>query len=214
MDNNSKYVRNLEEMVRNFLKPIKNITFNVVIRALTNCEILCFDKHKDADMLELLKNSAKEAGYKAAEMGIEADRPNEAGNRIEPFVVDALRRSGFNADIPVTKKGKRKSSGYPDIEIYHGKGWHAYIDCKTYAQKSKKSSFRAFYFSPSDEPKITRDSVHLVLSYRLEKRDNKYYPVHWHLCDLSELTGQIKHEFNASNEVLYSDKLVIDEGII
>jgi len=131
------YIRQLEETIWKFIKPIKDIPFPIVIKALTRHEVLKFNKIKDKKMIDLLVKAAENAGINAAEKGIIADRPNEAGNRIEPFVRDSLNKIGFQAGTPVTQNGKRQAAGYPDIELSHNNGWNAYLDCKTYAIKSK-----------------------------------------------------------------------------
>ena len=164
----AEYTRKLEETLKRFLEPIKGISFPVVIEALTGCRVLEFDRDKTVNILKLLTVAAAQAGNAAAKRGVVADRPNEAGNRIEPFVTNALQDVGFVAGKPRTRSGKVKAAGYPDIELRHESGWSGYLDCKTFATKTVGSTFRAFYLSPSQEPKITRNAVHLLLSFELQ----------------------------------------------
>lgn len=214
-DEKSEYTRKLEGTLRKFLEPIKDIPFPVVIEALTNCRVLEFDRDINKDILELLIEASAQAGEAAAKSGVVADRPNEAGNRIEPFVIDAFRNVGFAAGKPRTISGKVKVTGYPDIELHHRSGWSGYLDCKTFATKSLSSTFRAFYLSPSQEPKITRNAVHLLLSFQLQiKGGNTYIPISWHLYDLHGLVVQVKHEFNASNRDLYKPDLLLAEDFV
>jgi hypothetical protein len=215
MNDRTEYIRNLEGTLKKFLEPIKGIPFPLVIEALTGCRVLEFDRKKNVHILELLKRASAEAGKLAAKQTIVADRPNEAGNRIEPFVLFAFNNLGFAASKPQTHSGKIKAAGYPDIELRHESGWSGYLDCKTFATKSIGSTFRAFYLSPSKEPKITRDAVHLLLSFELQpKGRNIYIPMSWHLYDLHSLEVQVKHEFNASNRDLYTPKLLLAEDSI
>lgn len=214
-DNRAEYTRRLEETLKRFLEPIKGVPLPVVIEALTGFSVLKFDQAENAHILGLLKDGTTKAGRAAAKQGVVADRPNEAGNRIEPFVMDAMNSVGLVAGKPRTKSGKAKAAGYPDIELRHESGWLGYLDCKTFASKSAGSSFRAFYLSPSREPKVTSNAVHLLLSFELQLTGrNTYVPVSWHLYDLHGLELQVKHEFNASNRDLYIPRLLLAEGSI
>ena len=209
------YTRKLEETLKRFLEPIKDVSFPVVIEVLTGYQVQRFDRERDENILKLLEVAAAQAGKEAAKKGIIADRPNEAGNRIEPFVIDALNEVGFAAGKPRTKSGKIKAAGYPDIEIQHESGWTGYLDCKTFASKSVGSTFRAFYLSPSAEPKITKSAPHLLLSFELQRGGrNTYLPLSWHLYDLHGLAVKVKHEFNASNRDVYTAELLLAEGSV
>ena len=65
----------------------------------------------------------------------------------------------------------------------------------------------SFYYSPSEKPKVTRDALHLLLAYELEKveREGKplFLPLHWRLLTLQDLEVDLKFEFNQSNRGLY-----------
>jgi len=175
MSNQDDYIRQLEETISRFLEPMKGIPFPIAIKTLTGYKVLSFDVTLDSNkkLLGQLKKAAQLAGQKAFQEGIFTARPNEAGNNIEPFVVEALRRVGLKADKPVSKSGKKKSAGYPDIQIEDQLGRIAYLDCKTYNALSKDQSFRTFYFSPSEDPKITRDAFHLLMSFELDTAERK-----------------------------------------
>lgn len=68
----------------------------------------------------------------------------------------------------------------------------------------------SFFFSFSKNFKVTKDALHLMLSYQLvqETRDNKqaYVPIHWKILTLDSLTVDLKHEFNQSNVKMYGRK--------
>ena len=68
-------------------------------------------------LLARLRRVISLSGERAFREGLFANRPNEAGNRIERFVREALNEAGLAADTPKTKSGKRKSAGYPDIQV-------------------------------------------------------------------------------------------------
>lgn len=215
---NPEYVRELEETIRKFLNPLRDIPFSVVIKSLTGCEVLPFDAQDEgnAAFLQKLERAAHSAGVEAHRRGIRTNRPNEAGNRIEPYVLEALSDQGLPAERPRAKSGKRKAAGYPDLELKDPSGKVAYLDCKTYAAKSRGQTFRTFYLSPSDDPKITTDAFHLLLSFELEEMTDAgqrvFVPVSWHLYTLHRLRLQLKYEFNANNRELYIPEALLAEG--
>jgi len=206
------YTGSLEATIRKFLAPLKDIEFKVVIRAVSGCEVLSFDasSSKNKKLLEIISRAVALAGKNSAKAGIFTARPNEAGNEIEPFVKEALRKAGLAADTPVASSGRKKAMGYPDIEITDASGQISYLECKTYNKKNVDTSQRAFYFSPSKDFKITKDAFHFLVSFQLEKevRGGKvcFVPKHWRLYTLENLTVDLKHEFNQSNNKLYGSK--------
>lgn len=220
MSDHSKYIEQLELLISKFLEPLKGIPYSVAIKVLTGYEVLPFDPsvEENEELLIALKDAAQIAGYRAYSEGILASRPNEAGNRIESFVLDALRSVGLTAEKPKTKKGYKKTAGYPDIEIIDRSGRVVYLDCKTYSSKTKDQTFRTLYFSPSMDPKITKSAFHLALSFELDRerrgKKNVFVPVSWQLYTLERLNVQIKHEFNASNKDLYRAEFLLAEGKI
>jgi len=220
MRRNEDYVRQLEETIGKFLAPLKDIPYPIAIKALSGFEVLEFasDDEQNKVLLPQLAEAANVAGQRAFREGIFARRPNEAGNRIEPFVIQALRDLGLQVDTPRTRSGKRKRVGYPDFEVQDQFGRTTYIDCKTYSARTKAQTFRTFYFSPSDDPKITKDAVHLLLSFELDTVEragrSAYIPVSWQIYTLEKLLVQVKHEFNASNKALYRPGALLAEGDI
>ena len=214
------YIKQLEQTLSRFLEPIKGIPFPIAIKALTGFKVLAFDPSLDQNkkLLEQLSKASQLGGQRAYQEGISAARPNEAGNHIEPFVTEALRQVGLKADKPISKSGKRKAVGYPDIELKDENGRIIYLECKTYSTLSKETSFRSFYFSPSEDPKITRDAFHLIMSFELTTGERKgkraFIPISWQIYTLEKLLIQIKHEFNASNRELYTKEALLSEGKI
>ena len=155
--NKNDYIKNLEATIAKFLEPIKGIPFPIAIKALTGYEVLTLDKEapETKELLEKLIKAAQIAGERAYKEGVFAGRPNEAGNHIEPFVIEALNIVGLRAGTPEAKSGKKKAVGYPDIKI-EGEGQIVYLDCKTYNIETKETSFRSFYFSPLSRPQDNR----------------------------------------------------------
>lgn len=220
MDNQKEYIKQLEQAISRFLEPLKGIPFPVAIKSLTGFKVLAFDISIDHNkkLLEQLSKAAKIGGQKAYQEGIFAARPNEAGNHIEPFVIEALRHVGLEADKPISKSGKKKAAGYPDIQIEDKEGIIIYLDCKTFNTLTKDQSFRTFYFSPSKDPKITKDAFHLLMSFELDiderKGERAFIPISWQIYTLDKLLIQIKHEFNASNKDLYTKEALLAQGRI
>ncbi len=217
MNNQEEYIQQLEQVINKFLEPLKEIPFSVAIRALTGFEVLAFElsDERNKKLLEQLKEAAQLGGKKAFKEGIVADRANEAGNRIEPFIIDALNKVGLKADQPITKNGKKKTTGYPDIQIEDEWNRTIYLDCKTFNARTKNQTFRTFYFSPSKNPKITKDAFHLLMSFELKPTKEKtFIPISWGIYTLDKLKMQVKHEFNAGNKDLYTNETLLAEGKI
>ena len=220
MSYQEKYIKELEQVISKFLEPLKGIPFSIAIRALTGFKVLTFEPsdEKNKKLLEQLSKAAQLSGKKAFEEGIITARPNEAGNHIEPFVVEAIRDAGLQADKPLAKSGKRKAAGYPDIQIEDEWNRTTYLDCKTYNTLTKAQTFRTFYFSPSKDPKITKDAYHILMSFELDTAERKgkraFIPISWQIYTLDKLLIQVKHEFNASNKDLYTEEALLAQGII
>ena len=217
---NEEYIRQLEQVIGKFLEPLKEIPFPLAIKALTGFKVLAFEPsvEQNKKLLEQLSRAAQLGGKKAFEKGIFTARPNEAGNHIEPFIVDALKDAGLKADKPIAKSGKRKAAGYPDIQIEDEWNRTIYLDCKTYNTLTKDQTFRTFYFSPSEDPKITKDAFHLLMSFELDTAEREgrraFIPISWQIYTLDKLLIQVKHEFNASNKDLYAKEALLARGRI
>lgn len=200
---NSHFIATLGELT----KPEKQIPFKAVIEATTHFHVLDFDTNNPAhvELCKKLLQAAARAGEHAAKEGLETARANEAGNHLEPFVRAALREVGLPARVPVNSSGAAQVTGYPDVEITGVTP--CYLELKTYNAATANTTQRTFYYSPSEHPKITRDALHFLLAYQLEKttRDGKaiFTPVHWKLLTLEDLAVDLKFEFNQSNRGLY-----------
>lgn len=220
MENQKEYINQLEQTINKFLEPLKGIPFSVAIKAISGFKVLAFDSSidKNKKLLDQLSKAAQIGGKDAFDEGITTARPNEAGNRIEPFIVKALKQVGLTAGKPLSKSGKKKAAGYPDIQIEDTEGRTVYLDCKTYNTLTKDQSFRTFYFSPSKDPKITKDAFHLLMSFELDTADRKskraFVPISWQIYTLDKLLIQVKHEFNASNKDLYTIEALLAQGRI
>jgi len=203
-----RYVTQLETVIRQMLQPLKGVPFNLAIEAMTGYRVLEFDigngTHKK--LLDLLVRAAIDAGNEINRTGIVSKRVNEVGNKVEPFVRSALERiPGVTAVVPETRIGKRKSAGYPDIEIV-ADDTLCYLECKTFNPDTADTTQRSFYLSPSDEFKVTRDALHFLLSYEIQPESGRYTASRFKLLTIESLLLDVKHEFNSDNKRLYSGK--------
>ena len=188
-------------------QPAKRIPFKEVILTTTQHRILDFDTNNPAHVAlhQKISTAANAAATKARTAGLFTARANEAGNHIEAFVKAALKETGLKARTPITTDGDAQTAGYPDLEISGDPP--CYLELKTYNAATANTTQRSFYYSPSAHPKVTRDALHLLLAYQLEKteRDGRtaFLPIHWKLITLECLEVDLKFEFNQSNRGLY-----------
>jgi len=104
MNNKEEYIKELEEVIRKFLEPMRGIPFSVAIKALTGFNVLTYNlnTNENQKLLKQLSKAAQLGGKMAFKEGILTGRPNEAGNHIEPFVIKALRMVRLKADKPIS----------------------------------------------------------------------------------------------------------------
>lgn len=220
-DEQEKYIKELEKTISQFLKPLKNIPFKIAIKAMSGCNVIPFDKNnpEDQQLLKDLIEATKIAAKNANQKGIFTRRENEVGNHIEPFMIEALNKIGLQADRPETKEGKKKAVGYPDIFVRDRNGRPNYIECKTYNERNYQTMQRSFYFSPAGRPtdfKVIYDARHIIISFKIEKAERNgrraFIPVYWKIFSTDNLIGQIKHEFNSTNQQMYRKEALLAEG--
>lgn len=212
----------LENALAQFIKPIKGIPFEVIIKSLFEVEVRKFEIGLKGNQ-ELLTSivSAMRSACMVVQAGpIERYRPNEVGNDMEPFVIKALTDSGLVAANPKTKTGKGKATAYPDTKI-KAKAGTIFLEVKSYAKENHNTTQRSFYLSPSDDPKVFEDAHHLVVGFEIEdkgangKKDSRgrelrdYVPVGFILVDLYGLDCDMKSEFNSDNKRLYAPERVL-----
>lgn len=221
MSNKDNYVEQLEYVIKQMLRPLKDIPLNLVIEALCDKKIIPFDKSdtKDQQVLEKLKKVCVIAGNEVNKKGIVRARPNEVGNDIEPFVKGALKLAGYQAYTPRTINGRSKATGYPDIEFIDESGRANYLECKTYNIENISTTQRSFYLSPSEDFKITKDAHHLVISFEVfvagtSGRNYVFNCKSWKILSVENLLVDVKYEFNSDNRRLYSEDLILAEGTL
>ncbi|GLI54077.1 hypothetical protein [Thermodesulfovibrio yellowstonii] len=215
------YIARLEEAVKQMLKPLKNIPFNLVIQSMTEKKVLKFDysNEEHTEVLRLLTDAAIDAGREINKTGILRPRPNEVGNDIEPYVRNSLNKLNLNADTPIVPSGNKKATGYPDVLFWY-KSKPYYLECKTYNRKNINTTQRSFYFSPSDEFKVIYDAVHFILSFEIyvagRSGENHIYKCrNYKILSVESLSLDIKYEFNSDTKRVYSGKdgtVILAEG--
>lgn len=207
-----KYISNLENVIKQMLRPLRDIPFNLVIETMTGKKVISFDfkntEHKN--VLDLLKQAALNAGKEINKTGILRPRPNEVGNDIEPYVKKALNTLNLSANVPTGPSGNKKSTGYPDIIFWFDKKPY-YLECKTYNIENIETTQRSFYFSPSDEFKVIYNAPHFLMSFEIYvagEQGNKhiYKCKHYRILSIESLSLDVKYEFNSDNKKMYSGK--------
>ncbi len=216
---NEQYTKKLERVIKQMLSPIKGIPFNLIIESISGNKVIEFDdSNKDHKvLLSKLIRVAKMTCNSVNKAGIQRPRPNEVGNDIEQYVIESLEQYKVDAKKPETKSGKTQSTGYPDIEITLSQNQKHYIECKTYSDKTQETTMRSFYLSPSEDPKITHDAIHFIMSFEVYVdsqvgNDNIYKTRGWKILDAYHLECDVKYEFNSDNARLYKSSMVLAEG--
>jgi hypothetical protein len=191
---------------------MRSVPLDVVVEALTGHKVLPFnpDDPNHAEVLKRLNAAAASVAAKIkAAGGISNKRVNEVGNVIEDYVRAAMTAQGMPARVPTGEKsGKARVTGYPDVAFTFN-GENFYLDCKTHSKDTLKSTMRTFYLSPSDDPKITCDAVHFILSFETARdaaKADTYQLVRYKIVSLEKLSLDLKYEFNSDNRRMYSGK--------
>ena len=193
-------------------QPLKGIPFEVIVQHLYGKSVEKFDitTPENTNMLRLLVRAMRKVCNEVQRNPIVRPRPNEVGNDMEPFVIEAICSEDLRALRPKATSGKGKSTGYPDIKIVTS-GTPIYLEVKTFARKNHSTTQRSFYFSPTDDPKVTEDAHHLAVGFEIVRRGNEFTPVAFEILDLYGLLCDLKSEFNSDNRRLYDNSRILYE---
>ena len=176
--------------------------FHEIIFEICGNKVIPFDGNNPQDVV--LKDDLYRAFMDAYDdlksNPIISNRPNEVGNKIEPYVITALNKlKNYKASVP-----RGLPNGYPDILLKEQDGRCTYIECKTYNKDKIKQTFRSFYLSPSKKFKVEYDARHLVVAFEMvEIEDKTYYPEGFKMVDVYNLPCKLKLEWNSDNKSLY-----------
>ena len=195
-----------ETLVNMVKRPVKGVRFEVIAKHLWDVNVIKFDQAEgtNSELVLKMENAMKETRKNIDAKPIIKPRPNEVGNAIEPFVQKALIKFGLDARTPITKSGKGKTAGYPDLMIV-GQDKHIYLEVKTFSATKEHGFLRSFYLSPSDNPKVIKDGYHLAVGFKMREKDNRYTAVEHKLVDLFGLRCNLKAEFNSNNVELFEN---------
>ncbi len=200
----SEREQKLEDIIARFIQPMKGIPFEVVIKSLYGARVLPFSRG-NALHQGVLKNiviAMRDVCRTVQKSPINRPRPNEVGNDFEPFVISSLNKAGLSSAAPRTRSGKGKSTGYPDVRLETSLG-PVFLEVKTYAAANHETTQRSFYLSPTDEPKVHEDGLHLLVGFEVARQGNNFTPVGFTVVDLYGLDCDMKFEFNSDNRRLY-----------
>lgn len=141
-------------------------------------------------------------------------RINEVSSHFEDGVRERLNSvAGLQCEIPPAADGHLQRSGYPDLKLTEKEsGSIFYLDPKLYAQGSRDSSFRTFYFEPKVATnKVRDDAVHLILGFEHEPREpaGGWHFTRWDIVDLSHFNVKLKAEFQGSNHDMYRPEAIV-----
>ena len=201
----------LEQLLTQFIRPIKNIPFELIIQSLFDVAVKKFDPKDHKEILSKIARAMSQACKAVKKNPINRRRPNEAGNDIEKFVLQALKDEKLEAGPPATRSGKGKSAGYPDIKIETG-SMPIYLEVKTHSESQPKTSLRSFFLSPAAEPKVTEDGFHLLVCFVMFREGDQFVPTEFKIMDLYGLDCDMKFEFNSDNRRLYQKRRLLAQG--
>lgn len=171
----------------------------------------------DASLVAKLKSAAEHLIASTKSHPIKTGRVNELGNNIEEPLLQACVQVGLSASWPARSDGSGGRSGYPDIAISF-EGRRSFLEAKVIASGSEASSFRSFYLSPSDNPKVCEDARHILMAFTHKRVENseagleQYELVDFKIVDLALVCGKIKFEYQSSNRDMYLGEAVLAKG--
>ena len=200
-----KRVKDHKEMVKNLKRGDEVITSGGIYCKISRV----IDESKiEVEIANNTKNTINKEG------GIKTKRPNEAGNAVEEYVKKSINLQNNYKVLDF------KGQGYPDIKFKDEFNKTNYLEIKTTGgetdkkyEENLKSTFRAFYTSPSKNHKVTENSHHFLIGFRVKLNpDKKYEIVSYKIVDLFNLEIDIKYEIQASNKKIYTKENIIYES--
>ncbi len=209
----------LADAISAYRKLPGEISVGVSIEGISGCKVLPLEPDgEDAALVTMLCDAARRLIEQSQKVPIRTGRVNELGNNIEEPLLKVCNESGLKATWPKRADGTGGRSGYPDIAIDILGPRPTYLEAKVIAEGTEASSFRSFYLSPSDNPKVCVDARHLLLAFTHDRRENsedgleQYALSAFKLVDLSKVFGKIKFEYQSSNKEMYLKDAVIARG--
>lgn len=220
MNDTKEFEKLLATAVEAYRALPKGIPVSVAIEAMTTFKVIELDLESadDTKLLEYVSNAAIHCIQASQENPVRSPRVNEVGNLLEPLLKASLEAQNLNVSWPTTANGSAGRSGYPDLLVTEANNRLTYIEVKAVGPGQEASTFRSFYLSPSDTPKITADARHLLVAFGHEYIGNAdngsglYRVNHYKVVDLAHVFGQIKFEYQSSNRGIYTSRAVKSSG--
>ena len=200
---------------------LREIPFSEVVFAATGKHVLALDlkTETDREIVQRVSDVLNEVTKRmnAPESPIQnVGRINEVSSHFEDLLRELLNRvPGFHCDFPHTAEERVQRSGYPDLRLVQTTTNRVfYLDPKLYAEGSRESSFRTFYFEPKiTTNKVRDDAVHLLVGF--EHKPNaagRWEFTRWDLVDLAHFKVRLKAEFQGSNRDIYKPDAIVSSS--
>lgn len=209
----------LGEAVRAYRLLPRGIGVSQIISAITDHAVIALeDTEQDIALINSISAAAKDLIESSQAVPIKTTRLNELGNAVEEPMLDACVRANLAATWPKRSDGTAARTGYPDIAIEIDGTRPTYLEAKVIGAGSEGSSFRSFYLSPSENPKVCADARHLLIAFTHKRcADSKdgleqYALTTFKIVDLARVLGRIKFEYQASNRDMYLGEAIVARG--
>jgi hypothetical protein len=200
---------------------LKGIRFADVIAATSGKKVIPMDA-KDKDDQRVLAQIGVALDAVLAEMNApdsktrSAKRVNEMSSKFEDAIHAKLGGvPGLECAVPATADGRHLRSGYPDLRLVDkATGRVFYLDPKLFAQGSRTSALRTFYFEPKrGTNKVNDDAHHLIIGIEHDRdAEGVVHFLKWELIDLANFRVKLKAEFEGSNADMYRPEAVVGAG--
>ena len=200
-------------------RQLRAIPWSEIVFDATGKKVLPFDAKNENDqrVIKAISAACDETVKRlnAPNSPIQAiARINEVSSHFEDTLRELLNATpGLSCDFPRTAEDKVQRSGYPDLRIVDLASKRVYyLDPKLYAQGSRDSSFRTFYFEPkATTNKVRNDAVHFIAGFEHEPREKSgsWKFTRWDVVDLSQFKVKLKAEFQGSNRDMYRPEAIV-----
>jgi hypothetical protein len=213
----------LAEAVRAFRRLPKGISVSQIISAVTEHSVVPLeDCAEDRGLIDRVSAACINLIARSQATPIKTTRLNELGNAVEEPMLEACRRAGLEASWPRRADGAASRTGYPDIAIGIDGQHPTYLEVKVIGVGSETSSFRSFYLSPSDNPKVCKDARHILVAFTHQRATDandgleQYSLTKFKIVDLARVIGKINSNIKPATEtcMLETQLLVEDRSIV
>ncbi len=220
-DEKTDAVNKLIPWLLNENEALKGIRFADVIAATSGKKVITLDA-KDKDDQRVLAQIGTALDAVLAAMNAPdsktrgVKRVNEMSSKFEDAIHEKLNAvPGLECAVPTTTTGVHLRSGYPDLRLVDkATGRVFYLDPKLFAQGSKTSALRTFYFEPKRATnKVNDDAHHLIIGIEHDRdAEGVVRFTKWELIDLAGFRVKLKAEFEGSNADMYRPESVVGAG--